>query len=315
MLKTLVVYSGKYGSTEDVAKTISLITGPAKYCNVENFKENYKDFDFFVIGAPIYQEKLEPSMVEFVNQNNSWLSEKNVSAFCTCLDKNGGIRELNNLSISSQVDFITLKALGGRLIMDRLDSEDCESIEEFLELVKLPREDMDFFNQEEVINFSLKLKAMKEELVKKVDYNELKKAVDDFIESHNTCTLASCHDGNVRATPIEYNYFDNQLYLLSEGGEKFSNILLNSKISLSIYDSFTGMNSLAGMQITGNAFIVQDDSEEYQKVLEKKGLSVGSIKALDVNMNMIKIQINKVEFLNSKFKEQGSDSRQIMKFE
>jgi menaquinone-dependent protoporphyrinogen IX oxidase/nitroimidazol reductase NimA-like FMN-containing flavoprotein (pyridoxamine 5'-phosphate oxidase superfamily) len=314
MLKTLVVYSGKYGTTEEVAKTISLITGPARCCSVDNFKEEYKDFDLVVLGAPVYQEKLDQPMVEFVKQNSEWLNKKAVAAYCTCLDTNGGLRELNNLAFEYQIDFLNLKALGGRLILDKLDSDDKISIEEFLELVKLPNEDMDFYNTQDVINFSMKLKELKEDLREKLDDERLLATVEEFINSHNTCCLATCHDGNVRSTPIEYNYVKGDLYLLSEGGEKFSNLLLNENVSVSIYDSFKGMNSLAGMQITGKATIIPETSDEYEEVIEVKGLNLESLKRLPVNINLIKIQIERVEFLYSKFKGMDVDTKQILNY-
>jgi len=314
MLKTLVVYSGKYGTTEEVAKTISLITGPARYCSVENFKEEYRDFEFVVLGAPVYKEKLDKPLIEFVNENCEWLKQKSVAAFCTCLDTDGGLRELNNLSREFQVDFLTLKALGGRLILEDLDSNDQVSIEEFLELVKLPHEDMDFYNTEEVIKFSMKLKGMKEELLEKLEHKKLVSTVDEFISSHNTCTLATCHAGIVRSTPIEYSFLENHIYLLSEGGEKFSNLLLNNNVSVSIYDSFNGMNSLAGMQITGKASILNETSDEYEKIIKHKGLNMEALNKLPVLLNLIRIDINKIEFLYSKFKEMDADPKQILNY-
>ena len=195
-----------------------------------------------------------------------------------------------------------------------MDEEDHELIKKFLDTVKLPFNDMDFYNTEEVINFSLKLKTLKEKYLDTVDKEELVKAVDEFLNSHNTCTLATCHGDKVRSTPIEYNYFNQHLYLLSEGGVKFSNLLVNDNVSVSIYDAFTGMNRLAGMQITGKATIVDHESAEYGNVLELKGLYIDAIKALPVEMNMIKIDIDAIEFLNSNFTKQGSDAKQILKF-
>lgn len=312
MFKTLVVYSGKYGTTEEVAKTISLITGPARYCSVENFKEEYRDFEFVVLGAPVYKEKLDQPMVEFVKKNVEWLNTKSVAVYCTCLDTNGGLRELNNLSSEFQVEFLTLKALGGRLILEDLDSDDQISIEEFLDLVKLPHENMDFYNKEEVIKFAMKLKGLKEELLEKLDHEKLMETIDEFINSHNTCTLATCNAGSVRSTPIEYSYINNHLYLLSEGGEKFSNLLLNSSVSVSIYNSFEGMNSIAGMQITGTASIISTSSEEYEAVIKLKGLDMEALNRIPVLLNLIKIDMTRIEFLYSKFKQMGVDSKQIL---
>jgi len=73
------------------------------------------------------------------------------------------------------------------------------------------------------------------------------------------------------------------------------------------------MNSLAGMQITGKASIVDHDADEYGNVLELKGLYVDAIKALPVDMNMIKIVVDRIEFLNSKFAKDG-DAKQILNY-
>ena len=52
MIRTLVLYSSKYGSTSDAAKIIAFVNGPAVYCSVDEFKPEYREFDFFVLGSP-----------------------------------------------------------------------------------------------------------------------------------------------------------------------------------------------------------------------------------------------------------------------
>ncbi len=105
------------------------------------------------------------------------------------------------------------------------------------------------------------------------------------------------------------------MYLLSEGGEKFANIPINKNVSVAVYEDYTGMNNLAGMQITGSAHIILDDRDEYEEVIKMKGLNIDFIKNLPVNMNIIKIEIKKIEFLYSKFKESDYEPKQIYFFE
>jgi menaquinone-dependent protoporphyrinogen IX oxidase len=314
MIKTLVIYSSKYGTTEDAAKIIALVTGPAVYCRVDEFKSEYRDFDFIVIGSPIYQEKLEPSIVEFCNKNRKWLSKKPISLFCTCLDKNGGLDQLRSLENFIKINALSLKALGGRLIIEKLDEKDHGLIKEFLNKVNLPLEDMDFYNPEEVVNYSLKLKSLKENLIVQLDESKLNMEVEEFLTSHNTCTLATGTKNRVRSTPIEYKYINGHIYLLSEGGEKFANLLLNENVSLAVYEDYTGMNNLKGMQITGKASIMDTSGEEYNGVLKFKGLDTNVIKSMPTMLNMIKIVIERVEFLNSKFKMEGAHTKQIIKY-
>ncbi len=313
MIRTLVVYSSKYGSTRDAAKIIALINGPAMYCSVDEFKPEYKEFENIIIGSPVLQEKLEPSIIEFVGNNRDWLKEKPVSLFCTCLNKNGGLDQLRSLEKSMEMKTVSMKAIGGRLIIDQLDETDLELIKNFLDHVNLPFEDMDFYNEEEIIQYSMKLKYLAEKIIVPLDHDKLKLAIDEFLSTRNTCTLATCHLDSVRSTPIEYNYYNDFLYLLTEGGEKFSNLLLNKNVSVSVYEDYNGMKNLKGMQITGQASFIEDD-EEFNNVLKFKGLNVEFIKSMPIKMNIVKIVPEKIEFLNSQFKNNGYSAKQIYNY-
>ncbi len=189
-----------------------------------------------------------------------------------------------------------------------------ELIKKFLDMVKLPFQDMDFYNQEEVINYAMKLKSQKEILIKQLGEDELIKSIEEFLKSHNTCTLATCHSERVRSTPIEYTYSKGNVYLISEGGEKFANLLLNDEVSISVYEDYTNMNDLKGMQISGKAAILDASSEEYDNALDLKGIKADLIDSLPVSLNMIGIKIEKIEFLNSKFVAEGADAKQIYVF-
>ncbi|MFR3948914.1 MAG: hypothetical protein ACLTZM_18755 [Ruminococcus sp.] len=50
---------------------------------------------------------------------------------------------------------------------------------------------------------------------------KLKKTVLEYINSNNTCALATGTGDYVRCTPIEYSYHDGKFWMFSEGGEKF----------------------------------------------------------------------------------------------
>ena len=100
------------------------------------------------------------------------------------------------------------------------------------------------------------------------------------------------------------------MYFLTEGGEKFASLLLNKNVSISIYEEFNGMDNLRGMQITGHAVLIED-KEEYNSLLDFKGLKSEFIKSMPIKMNMIKIIPNKIEFLNSQFKKNGYSAKQI----
>ncbi len=311
MKKTLIVYESRYGTTEKVSKYLSLVLGPASYCKTSEFSEQFKDFDFIIIGSPIYKGEFDPGVSKFIHENLNWLKNRKVALFCTCLNIKDGNESLEKIGnkIGNVSDMIVL---GGVLKLDDLTDEDFKALKRFSEMVGFDLKDMDKFNQDKVIDYALKLKNIKDELVEKIPQTELKAEIEEFLFSHNTCTLSTSCKERVRSTPIEYNYHDGDIYLLSEGGEKFANILLNNKVSIAIYEDYTGMNNLAGMQITGHADVILKDENEYEKILQIKGLNLESIKKMPINLNIIKIKIEKIEFLYSKFKNMGYEARQIL---
>ena len=140
----------------------------------------------------------------------------------------------------------------------------------------------------------------------------LRVAFEEVLTKHNTCTLATGHADKVRSTPIEYNFRDGNSYLLREGGEKFANILLNDDVLLSVYESCTGMNSLARIQMTGKASLVEMEDAEYSSILKSKGLNVKAVGSMPVKINLVKIKIDKVEFLE--FKTEGAEAIKIFEF-
>ena len=60
----------------------------------------------------------------------------------------------------------------------------------------------------------------------------------------------------------------------------------------------------------GKAKIIEPFSEEYNKVLEYKKIPRTAIEKMPHPMNLIKVIHTEIDFLNSKFKEEGCDSRQ-----
>jgi menaquinone-dependent protoporphyrinogen IX oxidase len=313
MQKTVILYESEYGTTEKTAKYLSLILGPATYCKTTEFKDEYKDFDFIIIGSPVYSGRFLPKITNFINKNLEWLKEKNIALFSTSLSIEDGKKNLK--AIEKLLDnIVSIKALDGKLDLNKLNSKDSDALKRFSDQIGMELGDVDNFNLEVVVNYALKLKSIKENLIPKYPADDLKNIIEEFLSKHNTCTLSTSYKDRVRSTPIEYNYFNGHIYLLSEGGEKFANILLNHNVSLAVYEDYTSMNKLSGMQITGKASIVEN-REEYREIIEMKGLNINFIEKMPVNMNILKIKIEKIEFLYSKFKKMGYETKQILEID
>jgi hypothetical protein len=314
MQKTLVLFENRYGATEEAAKMLALILGPAKTCPIDKFKDRFMGFDLFVIGTPIFSGEIDPKIAQFVQNNISWLKDRNTALFCLCLDPGEGEAALERLRRILGHKVIGWKAFGGTPDLEKLEGEAGQTLKAFYEKTGLPVESVDSFLKEDIVEFALEIKRARDRLARSMPPVELKPYVEDFLKKHNTCTLSTAFAGRARATPIEYSYHDGKLYMLSEGGEKFAGILLNSRVSLAVYDDYQGMDKLAGMQIAGRATLVGPRDQEYQDVLRLEGHSPEKIAALPFALNMIRIEMDRVEFLNADFKKMGQDVRQVLFF-
>lgn len=313
MIKTLILYESRYGSTWEAANIISLILGPSRKYPISQFDEACRKFDFIVIGTPIYNGKVHPKMQDFLETEKEWLKSKKIALFCTCLNGSEGLKVLRHVEEDLGDNVLELGVLGGRLQMDRLNERDYQALKEYISREGLPYQGMDLFNREDVIDWALRLKDLRDVLLKSLPIPKLREEVETFLTEHNTCALATSSSGRIRVTPLEYLYNQGQMYIFSEGGEKFANLLGHSLVSVAIYEDYTGMDSLSGMQITGQASIVED-LEEFSQVIEMKGMNMDFVRSLPVDLHLIRVDMEKVEFLNSEFQKQGYSTRQILKF-
>ena len=148
----------------------------------------------------------------------------------------------------------------------------------------------------------------------KMPQEALKQAVESYIRANNTCALATAAGDFVRCTPVEYVYHKNAFWIFSEGGEKFYALEKNKNVCLSVFDKYEGFGKLKGMQVTGRAAIVEPFSEEYTELASVRKIPLEALKKMPHPMNLIKITPKKIEFVNSEFKKEGADSRQVLHF-
>lgn len=155
---------------------------------------------------------------------------------------------------------------------------------------------------------------MKDSESVKMERSELLRMSEDYIQSNNTCALATGCGSFVRCTPIEYSYRGGAFWMFSEGGLKFAALENNHNVCLAIYDKYDGFGKLKGMQVTGTAEIIEPFSEEYIMMADYKKISVDVLKKLPYPMNLIRIVPTRIDFLNSEFKKKGCASRQLIEF-
>lgn len=135
------------------------------------------------------------------------------------------------------------------------------------------REEFDIFNSSE----------------KLIDKSKLKERIDGFILDHKTLNLASCSADVPRSTILEYIYHEGSFYIITEGGIKFSNLLINERASINIHDEFTSMAKVKGLVVYTKSELLDLKSQEYKMAMALRGLDENKLSRLDIDLYVLKL--------------------------
>ena len=146
----------------------------------------------------------------------------------------------------------------------------------------------------------------------KLERGKLQAMAEEYIQSHNTCALATGTGDYVRCTPIEYSWHDGCFWMFSEGGKKFIGLQKNPHVCLAIYDPYEGFGALHGMQVMGLAELVEPFSEIYNAHAAYKKISLEALRKLSSPMHLIQVRPTRIDCLFSDFKKLGCAPRQAL---
>ena len=134
--------------------------------------------------------------------------------------------------------------------------------------------------------------------------------IEAFLARHKICTLATAGNGIVRNTTVEYVYAEGALWLVREVGLKFRALQANSNVCLAIHDDDVSFDTLAGLQVTGTAEVLEPFGTEYARACELRGIPVERLRALPFVMNIIKVRPARYDYVDGTLKERGFSARQ-----
>jgi hypothetical protein len=146
----------------------------------------------------------------------------------------------------------------------------------------------------------------------------LEERIIEFLKEQNMCVLATCGDGLPRATPIEYHSKGINLYFVGEPGTKLENMKKNPNVSIGIFLPYIGWDSAKGAQITGKAKIIpRENSTEFKEGLaayqwEKTAKELGLKKFPETGVELVKVEPEKIEFIDMSLKKLGFSPRQTL---
>lgn len=324
MPQTLVIFESKYGLTEAIARDFGRILGPARVCRARDLGAPAsgcgaaaREAALVVIVTPVYRHEPDEHIMELARAEREWLQARKVALVCVGLATSRGavssyLRPLTELLGDCVV---WTGGLGGRIAMDWLDARDRTDIEHASDLpTHRGLSALDAYSAEAVAEAALAIKAVRDSFASAAPSELVRRHVDEFLAAHNTCTLCTGAGGHVRATPIEYLYRDGELFLISEGGEKFAHLLVNPNVSVAVYDPYESMDKLAGLQLLGRVEIVSEAADDYRRALGWRGLDPEVLAALPFTLNLLRVHIERAEFLWSGFRELGYARRQMCEF-
>ncbi|OPY32465.1 MAG: Flavodoxin domain protein [Methanomassiliicoccales archaeon PtaU1.Bin124] len=312
MIRTLVVYASRYGSTEEVARDIALVLGPSKCISCHEFGPACENFEMVVLGGPIYSGEVLPELDEFVGQHHHWISSRHLAMFIVGLD--GSDSPISEFCRRHDLGLIWSGTLGGRLDLCSVSPEDYPNGERYLHSIGHRSTSVNLLVRKEGLQAAMDIKTARDLIDSDMDENSRRQAVEGYLRSRSTCVLATHSEFGIRATPLEYHYFEGAMYILTEGGEKMAHLMLRPDVSVAVNDEFKGKGSLFGLQLRGRAEIITPSSSSYDQALKDSGYDPCRLRKLPFDMCLIKIDIIEAELLSSALQRSGRAIRQRVLF-
>jgi nitroimidazol reductase NimA-like FMN-containing flavoprotein (pyridoxamine 5'-phosphate oxidase superfamily) len=158
-------------------------------------------------------------------------------------------------------------------------------------------------------------------ITKELPADELKQRVADFLKTQNVCVLCTSKGDVPRATPIEYYSEGTTVYVLVGQGTKMENIEANRRVSIGIYSTpytdWTDWYKVIGVQITGLASILQEDTPEYNNALKVYEWQMyAKARGWDLSNppkggTIIKVEAGKIEYRELALMAEGYSATQV----
>ena len=139
---------------------------------------------------------------------------------------------------------------------------------------------------------------------------DLRQAIDAFLNAHRVCALATASGDFVRCTPLGYAWRDGRFQIFSEGGLKFKALKENSNVCLAVFEPSCEFGKLQSVQVTGVAKVIDPNSQKFERAAAEKGLTGAALERMRTRLHLIEVTPTRIDYLCSALRSRGFDVRQ-----
>ncbi|MCT4598346.1 MAG: flavodoxin domain-containing protein [Vallitalea sp.] len=136
----LVAYASKHGSTEKIARWIGKeIRGNVEVLDVDNIDN--LNYDYIILGTPIYEHEPLDSMKGFVNKNSDKLKSKNKAVFVVSSDNEVRSKREKNIEAFANIipgEINQTAVFAGEIDKNELNSNEKASVDSYMNSISKP---------------------------------------------------------------------------------------------------------------------------------------------------------------------------------
>lgn len=306
MNNTLIINDGNYKISMKLGNILSLILMNAKNIEVNYAPIDISNYNNIVLVFSTYEINTKENVKEYLEHVKYMIRDVKLVVVCVgaCKNINDYLDEIYK-TLGRKADFI--------VFIDKNKSNEYKTDKKIKNIKESKNINyiIDDINEEDVIKVCDDIYKFFNESKKKMPKNKLLSEITKFIKEHNTCALATGNKNFIRNIPMEYNYYNKNFYFITQEGYKFKGILQSSNVSIAIFNNHTSMDNVLGMQILGKGILLDRNSNEYLEVIENNNIKIEEYKNPSFEINLLKVVPENIEFINSEFKKNGFDSKQI----
>ncbi|HAX73739.1 MAG TPA: hypothetical protein DCY20_09485 [Firmicutes bacterium] len=290
MLKGLIIYETKYGSTKESAFLISKTLLHCEVVSIDNISLGQLNVDYIILGTHMYKGQIAPKLLAFITSNLNLFKGKKIFSYVMNLEGDIGEKYLKPLKLLFKDQLILMQAIPGKVDIEKLTPKDYDDLKEMFTQVGLPMKSINLFRPETVEVFAQDILT---QLTQKE--GDIMVSLDIMIQRPHVCVIMFQLNGQPFIMRRRFVYFEKKLYFLFEKG--VAPIITDElPVELLIFTLVEKPEAEIEARITSTFKKVDPKTDEYRFVMHENGLEALWIEAHPDMLEMFKVTLEHVQY-------------------